>query len=357
MLWRLTRRAAAAPIRAVLGLLLVAATAGLVGGSASEHRAVAWQQVRPGGGTLCGRGGPFAFWAHLGSPERLLVYFEGGGFCWDYRSCAPAAALFKDQVTDKDDPARHEMGILDLANPRNPFRGWSVLYIPSCTGDLFAGASTQTYRSLDRRAVTVHHRGHVNATAALDWAFQRVPRPKRVVVAGCSAGSVGSVLHAPRIIERYAGARVVQLGDSLGYLFSEPTDLRPWQAHALLPEWIPAVRSLRPGAFTMPRLVGAVADYYLTSTFAQVNFREDAVQRAYFQAAGGRAGDFDRALLGNLAAIRDGTPNFRSCLLDGSDHCALSSGRFYGLRSGGIALHDWVADLAAGRDVPNLPRT
>jgi hypothetical protein len=341
----------------VLGLVLVGATAGLVAGSADEHRAVAWHQVRPGGGTVCGRGAPFAFWAHLGSPERLLVYFDGGGFCWDYRSCAPAASLFKDQVTDMDDPGRHGTGILDLANPDNPFRGWSVLYVPSCSGDLFAGASARTYRSGDGRAVTIHHRGRVNATAALDWIFQRVPHPTQVVVAGCSAGSVGSVLHTPRIIERYPDARIAQIGDSLGYLLSEPTDLRAWQAHALLPQWIPAVRSLRPGTLTMPRLYGAVADHYPMSTFAQVNFRTDAVQRAYYQAAGGRAEDFDRALLGNLARIRDGTPTFRSCLLDGSDHCALSSGRFYELQSSGITLRNWVADLAAGRDVPNLPPT
>ncbi len=320
----------------------------------SEVGAVAWQKVLPGGRTLCGRGGPFAFWARLASPERLLVYFEGGGLCWDYRSCAPAAALFKDRVTDAEDPVRRGAGILNLGDRRNPFRGWSVLYVPSCTGDLHAGDSTQTYRSADGPTVTINHRGYANASAALDWIFQRVPRPERVVVTGCSAGSVGSILHAPRIIERYSTARVAQLGDSLGYLFSGPTDLRLWQTDEHLPNWIPEVRAIPPGRFTMPRFYVAVATYYPKVTFAQVNFRRDAVQRAYFEAAGGRPPDFDRALLGNLSAIRAGTPNFRSCLLDGSSHCALPTGDFYRLRSGGIALRDWVTDLAAGRDVPNL---
>jgi Pectinacetylesterase len=313
--------------------------------------------VRPGGRTLCGHGGPFAFWARLADPERLLVYFEGGGFCWDYRSCAPGSSLFKDRVTDKEDPARHGAGILDFADHRNPFRGWSALYVPSCTGDLHAGASTRTYRSADGRTATVHHRGHVNATAALDWIFERVPRPNQVMVAGCSAGSVGSILHAPATIERYRDARVAQLGDSLGYLLSEPGDLRPWQSLARLPAGIPALRALGPGQLTSARLYHAVALSYPRGTFAQVNFRQDAVQRAYFAAAGGRPVDFDRALLGNLRKIHDGTPNFHSCLLDGSDHCALSSGDFYRLRSGGITLRSWVAALATGRDVPNLPPT
>jgi hypothetical protein len=349
--------ATTARVRVALGLLLLAAVAQLVGGQIREGGAVAWQQVRPGDRTLCGRGGPFAFWARLASPDRLLVYFEAGGFCWDYRSCLPTASLFKDHVTDKENPGLRGRGILDLTDPRNPFHDWSVLYVPSCTGDLYASDSTRVYRSADGRMLTVHHRGHVNANAALDWIFRRVPRPDRVVVAGCSAGSVGSILHAPRIIEQYPDARVTQLGDSLGYLLSEPGELRPWLAYALLPDRIPAVRTLRPGRFTMPRLYDAIAAYYPRSAFGQVNFRHDAVQRAYFAAAGGRPQDFDRALLGNLAEIRADAPNFRSCLLEGSGHCALASGDFYRLRSGGITLRDWVADLAAGRDVPNLPAT
>jgi len=340
-----------------VGLLLLVSVAGLVGGPIGEGCAVAWQQVRPGDRTLCGRGGPFAFWARLASPDRLLVYFEGGGLCWDYQSCLPAASLFKDDVTDKDNPARRGMGILDLTDHRNPFHDWSVLYVPSCTGDLYAGDSTRIYRSADGRTLAVHHRGHVNASAALGWIFQRVPRPNRVVVAGCSAGSVGSILHAPWIIEQYPDAQVAQLGDSLGYLLNEPGDLRPWQAYALLPDWIPAVRALPPGQLTLPRLYEAVAAHYPRSAFGQVNFRQDPVQRAYFAAAGGRPENFDRALLGNLAEIRANVPNFRSCLLDGSGHCALPSDDFYRLRSGGVALRDWVADVAAGRNVANLPPT
>src|SRR5215207_906354 len=347
-------RVTAARVRAALALLLLAAVAALIAGPVGSGSAVAWQQVRPAGRTLCGRGGPFAFWARLASPARLLIYFEGGGFCWDYRSCAPASSLFKDQVSDKEDPGVHGTGILDLSNPRNPFHDWSVLYVPSCTGDLYAGDSARSYRSA-ARTVAIHHRGHVNASAALNWIFERVPRPGRVVVAGCSAGSVGSILHVPRVIERYPDARVVQVGDSLGYLSGTSHELWPWRTYAVLPDWIPTVRLLRHGRLAVPRFYDAVAAYYPKSTFAQVNFRHDAVQRAYFEAAGGRPEDFDGALRDNLAEIRADTPNFRSCLLDGSDHCALASADFYRLRSGEITLHGWIADLAAGRRVPELP--
>ena len=104
------------------------------------------------------------------------------------------------------------------------------------------------------RFALVETKRHVNAVAALDWVFRRVPDPRRVFVTGCSAGSVGSILHAPRIIRQYPRAQVAQLGDSLGFLFSEPTDLRElWGADRVLPDWVPGVRAIPRDRFTTPR--------------------------------------------------------------------------------------------------------
>src|SRR6266508_6109215 len=362
------------PVRVALGVALLAAVAGLTvvatrPGAAPPGGRLApaapapgtpvqvrpWRKLLPGGRTRCARGGLFAFWARLAASDRLLVYFEGGGGCWDYRTCQPGSQLFKDRVSDQDDPAGRGAGILDLDDRRNPLHDWSVLYVPTCTGDVDMGDAKVTYRATGGRAVTIWHRGHVNAEAALRWVFGQVPRPARVFVAGCSAGSIGSIVHAPRVIERYPDARVAQLGDSLGYLFSRPTDLRRlWGSQRTLPGWIPGVRAIPPGGFTMPRFYDAVAANYPAVRFSQVNFAGDAVQRAYHREAGGRPRDFGRALLGNLDAIRAGAPNFRSFLLDGSDHCTLPRGGFYSFHRGPVALRDWVAALAAGRDVANV---
>jgi Pectinacetylesterase len=100
--------------------------------------AVSWQRVEPGGATRCARGGRYAFWARVADPNKLVVFLQGGGGCFDERSCAVGSGWFDDSVTDADDPT-HAGGMLAMADPRNPFRDWSWVFVPSCGGDVHLG--------------------------------------------------------------------------------------------------------------------------------------------------------------------------------------------------------------------------
>jgi hypothetical protein len=52
-------------------------------------------------------------------------------------------------------------------------------------------------------------------------------------------------MFAPRLINPYPETQIVQLGDSLGFLFDEPTDVDAfYEAFAGVPSWIPAVKVL-----------------------------------------------------------------------------------------------------------------
>src|SRR5215218_7976568 len=105
---------------------------------AAAPKVGAWQRIEPGGKTSCARGGRYAFWLRRGDPKRLVVFFQGGGGCFDVRSCAPGSTWFDDRVDELDDPD-HDDGILQLDDSRNPFRDWSFVYVPSCTGDVHLG--------------------------------------------------------------------------------------------------------------------------------------------------------------------------------------------------------------------------
>jgi hypothetical protein len=327
-------------IRAVAALLAVAFATCCGGAEGAGGGPGGWVRILAGGKTKCARGGAYAYWLRKGDPKRLLLFFQGGGGCFDQRTCAVGSTWFDDRVDATDDPELNG-GILDLADERNPFREWSVVYIPSCTGDVHVGSRTVRYGRL-----TVQQYGWVNAQAALRRAYREFPEPRTVLVAGCSAGSVGSAFHADSIIRRYPGARVNQLGDSLAFVFHRPIQLTEWGAQTHFP------RFFRIGTrrFTMVQFLTALARAHPGRTFARFNHRNDAVQERFYEAVGGKRGGFaPRLALAERTLKR--LPNYRSYLACGLDHCALPTDELYSLRVGGIRLRDWLADIAAGRDV------
>ena len=329
------RSLAAVAVAAVVALALVAC-----GGDADALRPGEWTRIAPGGKTSCARGGEYAYWIRRGDPKRLLVFFQGGGGCFDERTCAPGSRWFDDRVTEGDAP-RRDGGVLALDDPRNPFRGWSAVFVPSCTGDVHLGDVRARYGS-----TTIEHRGFENARAALARAYSEFPSPRIVFVAGCSAGSVGSAFHVDSVLRRYPAARVTQLGDSLAFLFHRPVSLADWGAHERFPSWF-RVGERR---WTMVAYLEALARRYPRRTFARFNHAGDDVQEIFYEAVGGRPERFPAQLRAAERRLKR-LPNYRSYLACGDEHCALPTEEFYSRRVGGVALRDWVADLAHGRDV------
>ena len=301
-----------------------------------------WKRVEPGGETRCARGGKYAFWIRKGDPKKLLVFFQGGGGCFSVTTCEPGSRWFDDRIDAFDDPAGSG-GILDLDNLDNPFRAYSIVYIPSCTGDVHTGTRIVKY-SPHR----VHQKGYLNARAALARAYREVPSPETVFVTGCSAGSVGSAFHADAIIRRYPNARVTQVGDSLAFVFHRPVSLADWGAHSRFPAWF---RPSHPGSrWTMAEFLTALAKQHPRRTFARFNHANDGVQIAFYEAVGGKPTGFSPRLRAAERALKK-LPNYRSYLACGSEHCSFDRDTFYSTTTGGTRLRDWVGDLAAGEDV------
>jgi hypothetical protein len=329
-------------------LLLLAATIVLVtgcaggGGGEASFTLGGWERVEPGGETSCARGGPYAFWIRKGDPEKLLVFFEGGGGCFDETTCAPLSMWFDDDVGGDDDPGLRG-GMLDLESPDNPFADHSIVFIPSCTGDVHMGTRTVTYGPH-----TVEQKGHLNATAALERAYTEFPDPDEVFVTGCSAGSVGSAFHVDSILLRYPDARVTQVGDSLAFVFHRPVSLEEWGAHEVFPDWFTPARPN--GRWTMVEYLTALAEQYPERTFARFNHAQDDVQIQFYWAVGGNPEGFAPRLRAAERELKQ-LPNYRSFLACGSEHCSFDGSSFYETETNGVRLRDWVADLAAGKDV------
>jgi hypothetical protein len=326
----------------------------------ADPAAAQWQTIVPGGDTLCSDGSPYRFFVHPGDPGKLLVEFEGGGGCWDDVTCATDIYSRRIQV----DPAQAEregrlQGIYDRSNPENPFRDWTHVYVPYCTGDLHWGNRSRTYLGL-RGPYTVHHRGAVNASAALSWASQNVPAPSQLFVAGCSAGGYGSILWSAHLMARYPGASAAQLSDSAAGVVPPgffATPLANWGAAAAWPSFIPALDLAQAdlARLSLPDLYSGVAHHYPLSAFSQFNRLEDLTQMFFFLATGGNPADWTSRMRSSVAEVQAANPNFFGYTASGTQHCVINSADFYTTQVGGERLVDWVRTLATTYDPGQVP--
>ncbi|MEM7113682.1 MAG: pectin acetylesterase-family hydrolase [Chloroflexota bacterium] len=312
-----------------------------------------WTKIEPGGDTRCAHDTPFAYWVKGGSNNDLLVFFEGGGGCWNAGTCALGSGFYDPDVGSDESPERRG-GVFDLDNPDNPFKDHSIVFIPSCTGDVHWGTTLTEYTTDDGETMPIYHHGFINGRSALDWTFANITNPDSIFVTGCSAGSVGSIVAAPYLIENYPNTPVTQLGDSLSFVFPGPVDLQSiWDIAGAYPDWIPTVAALDPTNHVTADYYNAIASHYPNYTFAQYNTERDNVQVRYYSPEPDPDG-LAAAIATSLTTIHSQSPNFRSYTASGDLHCIMPRHQFYSMETNGVLLRDWVSDLATGQSVDSV---
>jgi hypothetical protein len=148
-----------------------------------------------GNGPICIAGTPFSVFTRAGDPNKLLIFEQGGGACWqDFYNC--------NVLAEEQEPPGPPVGIWDFDSPDNPFADYSIAYMPYCDGSVFSG-DNDVYDPAFGAAIGVpsavvrFHRGLRNQTAAMDLAKSVFPHPIRITLAGSSAGGVGVAGFAP----------------------------------------------------------------------------------------------------------------------------------------------------------------
>jgi hypothetical protein len=305
-----------------------------------------WIQVQPGGDSNCAFDTPFSFFHHEGkAPTKLLVYFEGGGACWEFVSCS---GMFDTNVTQ--DELAGFRGIFDFTNRENPFRDFSVLFIPYCTGDVHIGDTLQYYGD---RATShpVAHRGYRNVSAALAWLARRPgPAPTQIVVSGTSAGSYGALFHAPTIARMYPSASITMIGDSgIPLLKNYPDILARWGSAGVIARIRHLAEPLPRSELALERAYTYFAEVRPKSLVAEVTMDGDAVQSGFYLISGSPAAhEATHAILDSVARA---VPGFRSFVLAGGDHGLFVTDKFYSYAIDGARLVDWMQQALDGRPV------
>ena len=295
----------------------------------------------------------YRFWFKRGVADGLVVFFDGGGACWDDITCAvPRRAndaresdgFYKAELIPGDDPNRLS-GIFDLGNARNPVRDWSFVFVPYCTGDVHSGSNTAHYRDPDTgEPYAIEHRGSDNFRSILTWMRANIDAPARILVAGSSAGAYGAATHFARVRAAYPNGHALMLGDAgQGVTTAEFSVLRngSWRYQ------LPASVFGRDTMLTADDdVVARLAAHFPRDRFAQYTTAQDVTQRAFFALMGPTesCNAWGQKMSGDLTR-RQSLGNFRSYLAAGETHTILRSPLFYSEQTGGAPFAEWLTAL------------
>lgn len=307
-----------------------------------------WNTLVPGGATTCGRGTPYQFFVRrTDNTDRLMIYFQGGGACWNFFTCRPGGT-FDDSVGSLEDEIGMYDGVFNYDNSENPLLDYNVVFIPYCTADIHIGESVTTYGD-----VSISHLGAVNTRAVFEWTFANFTAPETILITGSSAGAYGAIYYTAEVIDAYPDTRVVQFGD--GGVGASPVGwvaLRDWDIYANMYPFDPPIDD--PDTFTINKLYGAHAQAFPDTIFSQFTHANDEVQ-VFFYTFSSLPGappwqEVMRANLDGLAAF----DNFVAFVSGGDEHTILATPDFYRLSVGGVRFLDWFTALINGEPVASV---
>jgi hypothetical protein len=315
---------------------------------------------------VCMDGSPYHFFARRGSVNRLVMYYQGGGACWEQLTCSVPSCDATVDLTD-DNPARFTSGFGDGTNPANPFRDWHVVFVSYCSCDIHFGDAAQDY------PLHVEHRGYQNAKIVEKWAREHFVNPEVVFVTGSSAGAYGAWFHAPLLHEVWPAAQFHVLADAGNGVVTQDfleTYFPNWNFRANLPPGFPEIVDVLDQGTGIPGYTEAVAGifpdtnwaHYTTAfdggfggqtSFYNIMLNDNQPPFALLWWQGSCA--FNQVMRMQAIATAEAVPgNYRYYIGTGSRHTMWGSNKVYGDTTGGVpTIVDWVTAMLAS--APGAP--
>jgi len=317
-----------------------------------------WKKVVPGGDCECADGSEFAFWERRADPNKVVFFLDAGGSCYDAKTCAftglgTGGVANYDWSVYGDDPAQED-GIFALGRADNPFRDYSFIYVPLCTGDAHLGDATRKYSP----RLTVEHNGFVNGTAALSHLAENYPDAAQVVVVGKVSGSIAAPVYGGLASDLLPDARVTVFGAVSGHIPDDP-DLnarlfgKRWGAYANMPGW-EVNEGLTARDWGAPRFWIQAGLHDPDIVLARFDFAYDREAAGAGQVTGVDPSDQLAVIDANEAAIEKAGVDLHSYTAPGDGHRILEWPTFYKLKVNGKWLVDWVDRLIEGKPVDDV---
>jgi hypothetical protein len=335
----------------------------------------------------CRDGSPAGFYVHFTESSNLLFYLEGGGACTSPGFCAynpknVNQALAGDGQTligsvggaigIRQQPGKE--GVFNFSNASNPFKDWSQVYVPYCTGDVHFGTRKDVQiPGLDGKQQFVGYFNMQKFVGRIVPTFK--DKVKRVVLTGASAGGFGTSLNYSMVQDAFETAQVIAVNDS-GPPF--PDSIEPVCMQKRWRELWGFADSFAKDCDDCKQADGGglinISKYYEKKhphfSLAMISSMQDEVIRSFYapglnNCSGFETGDPAPAVLisfpgdqyeAGLIALRkqyEPTGKFASYYINGAFnktyHQHIWRPRFYEAAQGGVTINKFVSDFLAGK--------
>ena len=263
--------------------------AGVKNGAPIEAPADTWTWVAiPGAKCRDGSSTGIGVRMHPGATQ-LAIYMEGGGACFHDASCAinDVLASWDENTFDAWAAATGSAGIFDTRRDDNPLRGWNMVYVPYCTGDVHAGAREHVDVPGATAPKDQMFVGFTNVGYYLERLVPTFATSSHVLVTGTSAGGFGAAFNYDRIAQAFCGARVTLVDDSgppMSDDYLAPCLQKRWRSlwnlDATLPADCPACRGADGGGIV--NYVDYIAKKYPSQQLGLISANQDSVISLFF---------------------------------------------------------------------------
>ncbi len=347
-------------------------------------------------------GDDYSFYFKKGKSDKLVILFNGGGACWNSTTClaslnSPAPSYVPSDEYPNSDPTLQD-GILNLANPDNPYKDWSIAFLPYCTGDIHFGSKDTVYPAGPGLTQTIRHHGFDNFLYAREWLKNRLettPKNKhrrnhenkrknkhekddkddgveQVLVAGASAGAYGAILNYPYIKDAFPNAQGYLLADGGNGVFIDSMlqeairgPNSAWNFDANLSPAVPglsSVTSLNANGFA-PAVYSLITNHYPEDRFGQYTTVHDVIQTLFYNVM---LNSNDITQWNNLTPsifatwttsmltnsyTQAASPNYRFFIAPGCQHTIARSAAMYSPQTvGGTTFLAWLNGLTIDKN-------
>ncbi len=307
----------------------------------------AWRSVAADD-CFCSDGSPFELWERPADPSRVVLFLEGGGACFSAETCGPTSPIYPRNLALGEQP--RTSGIFAVDNPENPFAGYSIVYVPYCTGDVHLGDRVNEYSD----SLTIRHTGFANTSKGLDTVIAQYPDVQQLVVAGSSAGSVPVPAFAGLAADALPDADIIAFGDASG-AYPDVPELNArlgaeWGVLGNVPDW-PVNEGLTAEEWSFPGLYVQAGTQHPDITFARFDHAFDGVQTFFSWLLDLDTSDLLATIDATEAQIEGAGVPVASYVARGGGHTILGSDDLYDLEVEGVRFVDFLDALVAG-DVP-----